>query len=58
MTANNVAIVVKDEAVVLQPISQLTEIAHRHCELLQCDTVQGFREDRLDLAALGVDLFS
>ncbi|MEU7146023.1 cysteine desulfurase family protein [Nocardia sp. NPDC046473] len=51
MAANN-------ETGVLQPISELAELAHRRSALLHCDAAQAAGKIDLDTAALGVDLLT
>ncbi|MFD6159915.1 cysteine desulfurase family protein [Nocardia sp. NPDC060256] len=51
MAANN-------ETGVLQPISELAELAHRHGALLHCDAAQAAGKIDLDVSELGVDLLT
>ncbi|QBS44867.1 cysteine desulfurase family protein [Nocardia sp. CS682] len=51
MAANN-------ETGVLQPISELAELAHRHGALLHCDAAQAAGKIGVDVAELGVDLLT
>ena len=51
MTANN-------EIGTIEPIAQLTEIAHEHGVLFHTDAVQAVGHIRLDVRKLGVDLLS
>lgn len=51
MAANN-------ETGVLQPISELAELAHRHGALFHCDAAQAAGKIGLDISELGVDLLT
>ena len=49
---------VNNEIGVIQPITDIAGIAHRHGALMHCDAAQGFGKVPIDVAALGVDLLS
>ena len=49
---------VNNEIGVIQPITAIAGIAHRHGALMHCDAAQGFGKVPIDVAALGVDLLS
>ena len=51
MLANN-------ETGVIQPVSEIVEVARHHGALVHCDAVQGAGKIAVDFAALGVDMMS
>jgi cysteine desulfurase len=60
--ADDVAIVsvmlVNNEIGVIQPITEIAQIAHRFGAVMHCDAAQGFGKIAIDVDAMGIDLLS
>jgi len=49
---------VNNETGVIQPVAEVSEVAHRHSALVHCDAAQAAGKLPIDMAALGVDMLS
>lgn len=49
---------VNNETGVIQPIAEVSEVAHRHNALVHCDAAQAAGKLAIDMEALGVDMLS